>query len=327
MGSGHGNIVSPVFSGDLSQFVGKYIESATLTIREGENWDYNGFVMVYRLTSAASTTWDEIHEDGVMGTSSGAVLKNSDDSSWTVDMRPLLREIAAGEENHGFFVGIDNLAHSWDGVRLTLEVSIDESRIDCSSKCLENGYPTCSNIELSSNQKLSCAQGCDIAQKGSSLTECVNLCQRDSKSGCNLRVNDFAYHLCGDMCGGGNPTVAQCEFGCQLVHGTTTTTTTTTTTITTTTTEPTTTQTAQVFDFELRGRIGDEVVIITRGEDKHTETLSTDYKAFSATNENIVITFKNDVGPPEQDVYFKSSVHTNIRSDGLFFTMELWDIK
>jgi hypothetical protein len=84
---------------------------------------------------------------------------------------------------------------------------------------------------------------------------------------------------------------------------------------------------AQVFDFELRGRIGDEVVIITRGEDKHTETLSTDYKAFSATNENIVITFKNDVGPPEQDVYFNSSVHTNIRSDGLFFTMELWDIK
>jgi hypothetical protein len=84
-------------------------------------------------------------------------------------------------------------------------------------------------------------------------------------------------------------------------------------------------QAAQSFDFELRGHVGDELVIITDGEDTHTATLSTDYKAFSAINENIVITFKNDIGP--RDVYFKSSVHTNIRSDGLFFTMELWDIK
>jgi hypothetical protein len=71
----------------------------------------------------------------------------------------------------------------------------------------------------------------------------------------------------------------------------------------------------QRFDFELRGRIGDELVIITDGEDKQTITLSPHFKAFSATNENIVITFKNgDNG--RQYVFFKSTVHTNIRHDG-----------
>jgi hypothetical protein len=73
---------------------------------------------------------------------------------------------------------------------------------------------------------------------------------------------------------------------------------------------------SQSFDFELRGRNGDELVIITDGEDKQTAILSTDYKAFSVHNKNIVITFKNDIG--QRDVFFKSSVHTDIRSDGRF---------
>jgi len=70
------------------------------------------------------------------------------------------------------------------------------------------------------------------------------------------------------------------------------------------------------FDFELRGRNGDELVTITDGEDKQTATLSTDFKKFSVHNKDIVITFQNDIG--QRDVFFKSSHYTHIRSDARF---------
>merc|ERR1711953_1288010 len=70
------------------------------------------------------------------------------------------------------------------------------------------------------------------------------------------------------------------------------------------------------FHFDLRGDEGNEIVTITDGGETRTYHLSTSWKAFSASNANIVIRFTNDMG--SNDVFIRSKTPADIRSDELF---------
>jgi len=87
----------------------------------------------------------------------------------------------------------------------------------CPKKCLEDGY-TCSNILRGSNQMLSCTQGCDIAQRGTGLDECLTYCQRKGHSGCSTKIHGIRYGMCSVCKPGKMPSPASCEHGCRLIH-------------------------------------------------------------------------------------------------------------
>jgi len=88
----------------------------------------------------------------------------------------------------------------------------------CPKKCLEDGY-TCTNILRGSHQMLSCTQGCDIAQRGTGLDECLAYCQRTGTSGCSANIHGIRYGMCSVCKPGKMPTTpASCEHGCRLIH-------------------------------------------------------------------------------------------------------------
>ena len=69
---------------------------------------------------------------------------------------------------------------------------------------------------------------------------------------------------------------------------------------------------AGAFTFALRGKSGQEIVVIRDGSNEKTITLTTKDKVFSAHNNQITMQYTND--SPGRDAYFQSNFITVITS-------------
>lgn len=88
----------------------------------------------------------------------------------------------------------------------TIHEAFDES--ECMATCVGVGH-CCNDPSISSNQYLSCAQGCKIRASGVSMADCNSAC--DEPRSCDRTLGDTTY----TMCGGCTDITASCPHGVQ----------------------------------------------------------------------------------------------------------------
>ena len=97
---------------------------------------------------------------------------------------------------------------------------------DCAALCRADGH-CCNDHTVGSNQLISCAQACTIRQRGTPVSECLELCStRAQERGCSTTVNGFRYNhcqTCRDLhadgrCPHGVQSEESCRAGCRLLQ-------------------------------------------------------------------------------------------------------------